>query len=107
MIGHVFIAVGFIGHLSSKLSENFIYVCVYLLFHYIWKAWENWGTGMTKKRIRFGRDLLTRVETRLFSKDQLKRIRASEQSRELEEEFGDWVVEDLMMERLRSTGVLQ
>jgi len=62
---------------------------------------------MTKKRIRFGRDLLTRVETRLFSKDQLKRIRASEQSREHEEEFGDWVVEDLMMERLRSTGVLQ
>jgi len=62
---------------------------------------------MTKKRIRFGRDLLTRVETRLFSKDQLKRIRASEQSGEREEEFGDWVVEDLMMERLRSTGVLQ
>jgi len=62
---------------------------------------------MAKKRIRFGRDLLTRVETRLFSKDQFKMLRASEQSREREEEFGDWVVEDLMMERLRSTGVLQ
>jgi hypothetical protein len=62
---------------------------------------------MTKKRIRFGRDLLTRVETRLFSKDLLKGIRASEQSGKHEEEFGDWVVEDLTMERLRSTGVLQ
>ena len=62
---------------------------------------------MTKKRLRFGRDLLTRVETRLFSKDLLKGIRASEQSGEPEEGFGDWVVEDLAMERLRSTGVLQ
>jgi len=62
---------------------------------------------MTKKRIRFGRDLLTRVETRLFSKDQLKEIYASEQSGKREEEMGDWVVEDLTMERLRSTGVLQ
>ena len=65
------------------------------------------GRELTKKRLRFGRDLLTRVETRLFSKDYLKGMRASEQSGKHEEEFGDWVVEDLMMERLRSTGVLQ
>lgn len=65
------------------------------------------GWGMIKKRMRFGRDLLTRVEPRLFSKDLLRGIRASEGSGALEEEFGDWVVEDLTMERLRSTGVLQ
>ncbi len=87
--------------------ELYICLCIPLILLHLESMGKLRDGEMIKKRIRFGRDLLTRVETRLFSKDQLKRIRASEQSREREEEFGDWVVEDLTMERLRSTGVLQ